>query len=175
MDDVEALFMHEVLRAEWYDAQGNKLPPCGAGEAWALVQSVIANLLKTAATKEAFLINLAALVGGKVLMNKGSLRVTRSEELPGRTRYSCVWELRFGDITGQWTMEEVVMHDSWKGAEGKKDGEGGTNGDGSSASVGEEEENSWERRYMELAAMLQKRDQEMVRLRAKVIESIRDC
>ncbi|GAB1313623.1 hypothetical protein MFIFM68171_03833 [Madurella fahalii] len=170
MDNVETIFMNRVLTAEWYDAKHNQIPPCSADEAWGLTQRVIDNLRKTAATKEAFLINLAALAGGNALMREGSLRITRLEDQPDRTRYSCAWELRFGDITGQWTMEETVMHEKRKEKAKKDDTTAATPNGAGAADPGH-----WERRYKELAAALQKRDEELLRLRAKVMASIRDC
>ncbi len=173
MDEIEALFVSNILRADWYDAKGKRIPACGVDEAWAFSQRVIENLLKSATTKEAFLVNLSALAGGKLLMAKGSLRITRFEDLPDRTRYQSNWQLRFGGIVGNWAMEETVMHDTWKKP---KEGQAGaapssvtTNGTG-----GPPQADHWEKKYKELAATLQQRDEEMMRLRAKIMESIRD-
>ncbi|KAG7285572.1 hypothetical protein NEMBOFW57_010201 [Staphylotrichum longicolle] len=171
MDEIEALFMSRILGADWYDAKNNRIPPCGVDEAWAFSQRVIENLLKTAATKEAFLINLSALAGGKILMPKGSLRITRFEELPDRTRYRSDWQLRFGAIVGNWSMEETVMHDKWK--KPKRDEGAVSNAATPNGTSGSQAEN-WERKYKELAATLQQRDEEMMQLRAKVMESVRD-
>lgn len=174
MQSVETIFMNRILTADWFDAKGNRIPPCSVDEAWAFGQRVIENLLKSAANKEAFLINLAALIGGDVLMHKGSMRITRLEDLPDRTRYSAAWELRFGDLIGHWTMDETVMHHRQKPKEmGKPDDDDSAaaapNGTGAPQAA------FWERRYKELAATLREREEEMLRLRAKVIESIRDC
>ena len=169
IDEIEALFVSSILRADWYDAKGGRIPACGVDEAWAFAQRVVENLLKSATTKEAFLINLSALAGGKLLMAKGSLRITRFEELPDRTRYQSNWQLRFGGIVGNWAMEETVMHDKWK--KKPKDGPETPAVNGTGGLQADE----WESRYKELAATLQQRDQEMMRLRAKVMESIRDA
>ncbi|KAK4239200.1 ARS binding protein 2-domain-containing protein [Achaetomium macrosporum] len=170
MDEIEALFVSSLLQADWYDAKQNRIPPCSVDEAYAFSQRVIDNLLKAATTKEAFLINLSALAGGKLLMHKGSLRVTRLEELPDRTRYSCKWQLRYGDIVGDMAMEETVMHEKWK--KPKKDDQGGINTAGGTTSAtpngtGGPQTEEWERRYRELADTLQQRDEELMRLRAK--------
>ncbi|KAL2018792.1 hypothetical protein VTK56DRAFT_420 [Thermocarpiscus australiensis] len=185
MDELEALFIAEILRADWFDARHNRVPACGVAEAAALAQTVVENLLAAAATREAFLVDLAALAGRQVLMSRGSsLRVTRLEELPDRTRYACSWELRYGDIVGRWTREDTVMHCRWKrGREGEGiegDGtdaakDGGGSGGGGDGEASRPEEEHWERKYRELAARMQQRDQEMIRLKAKLIDSIRDC
>ena len=168
MDEIEALFVSSILRADWYDAKGSRIPACGVDEAWAFAQRVVENLLKSATTKEAFLINLSALAGGKLLMAKGSLRITRFEELPDQTRYQSNWQLRFGGIVGNWAMEETVMHDKWKKKPAPASDPTAVNGTGGLQA------DQWESRYKELAATLQQRDEEMMRLRAKVMESIRD-
>jgi hypothetical protein len=176
MGGIEALFISELLRAHWYDANHNTIPPCSLSEASAFSETVITNLLKAAPTKEAFLINLAALAGSRMLWNKDTLQVTRLEELSDRTRYSCVWELRFGDIVGNWTMEETVMHERWKKTQ-KDDGGGtGTAGGRSATPNGTNgsQADHWERKYKELAASLQERDEELMRLKAKVVESVRE-
>jgi hypothetical protein len=176
MDEIEALFVSSILRADWYDAKGARIPACGVDEAWAFSQRIIENLLKSATSKEAFLINLSALAGGKLLLTKGSVRITRFEELPDRTRYQSNWQLRFGGIVGNWAMEETVMHDKWKKKK-PKEGQGGAapNSATTNGASGPPQADHWEKKYKELAATLQQRDEEMMRLRAKVMESIRDA
>jgi hypothetical protein len=173
MDEIHALFVSSILQADWYDAKQNRIPPCGVDEAYAFSQRVIDNLQKAATTKEAFLINLSALAGGKLLMRKDSLRVTRLEELPDRTRYSCNWQLRFGDIVGDMAMEETVMHEKWKKPR-KDDHHQGSTSAATSAIPNGTQEDEWERKYREVAHTLQERDEELMRLRAKVLDSIRD-
>ncbi|SPQ20587.1 7fd28948-abe8-40f7-8a86-9b7a331bb273 [Thermothielavioides terrestris] len=188
MDGIEALFVSSILGAEWYDAKQNRIPACGVEEAWAFSQRVIENLLRSASTKGEFLINLAALAGGQLLMHKGSLRITRLEELADRTRYSCTWQLRFGDIVGDWAMEETVAHEKWKKPPDRDQDQRGSTGTAAAAASaaaapngasGSQEASDraehWERKYVELAAKLQEREQEMMRLKAKVIEAIRRC
>ncbi|KAK3906462.1 ARS binding protein 2-domain-containing protein [Staphylotrichum tortipilum] len=166
MDEIEALFVSSILRAEWYDAENKRISPCGVEEAWAFAQRVVENLLKSAPTKEAFLINLSALAGGKILMPKSSLRITRFEDLPDRTRYRSNWQLRFGGIMGNWAMEETVMHDKWK--KPKKDEKTGPDPVAPNGTSGSQADH-WEKKYKELAATLQQRDEEMMRLRAKYV------
>ncbi|KAK3387457.1 ARS binding protein 2-domain-containing protein [Podospora didyma] len=175
-DELEGVFMYELLTASWYDAKGNRVPPCGVEEAWGLTQTVVDNLLKAAATKEAFLINLAALAGGNILMPKGSLRVTRLEELSDRTRYYSCWELRFGDMRGEYTMEETVMHDKWKKKplQPDKDGRSTTVAAGEPAATTnggmaevEASADYWQNKYKEMARKLQQADKELTLLRHK--------
>ncbi|EAQ86989.1 hypothetical protein CHGG_08242 [Chaetomium globosum CBS 148.51] len=173
MAEIEALFVSTLLDGDWYDINQQPIPPGSVEEALAYSQTVIETLRKTAHTNEAFLINLAGLAGGKFLMPKGSLRVNRLEELSDRTRYSITWQLQFGGIVGVWTMDETVMHDRWK--KPKKDDEaaplsGSTTPTGTDGSQAEH----WKKKYKELAATLQQRDEEMMRLKPSA-RSIPPC
>jgi hypothetical protein len=177
MDSLEALFVSTILSASWLDAHHNPTPPCGVAEAFALSQTVVENLLKTAPTKEAFLLSLSGLAGGKTLLHRGSLRITRVEELPDRTRYACAWQLRFGGIVGDWAMEETVMHEKWRRPRESDTAAAASNSAAMSpngAAEGGSQADHWERKYKELAATLQRRDEEMIRLKAEILESVRD-
>lgn len=163
-DAVEDVFLEEILLADWFNAKGERIPASGADEAWGLAQTVVDNLRRSAPTKEAFLINLSALVGGKVMMPKGTLRITRLESpAPDRNRYLCAWELRYGDIRGDYSMEETVAHSMWM----NRSGEGGD------AQGGEDEVEKWRRMYKEVSEAMRQRDEEMMRLRRKVTECMR--
>lgn len=168
MDELEAYFAHEVLSANWYDAKGNRIPPCGVDEASAIIATVIDNLLKAAVTKDAFLINLAALAGAKLLMSTTNVAITRLGELPDRNKYSCTWELRLGDLRGIYSMEETVMHDRWKVPE--KGGDSVT----TPASGGDATAEQWQQKYKEMCDVVKKRDKELADLRHRVVESLKD-
>lgn len=164
--EIEAIFVSGLLDAEWYDENHTRMPACSLDEAVAFSQTVIETLRKAASSNEAFLINLASLAGGSILMPKGSLSVTRLEQLPDRTRYRSAWHLKYGDIVGDWTMEETVLHERWKKPEkNTMDGKG----EGGSTVVNGKVD--WEKKYRELAATLQQKNQEMMRLNAKIIGS----
>ncbi|KAK0612844.1 ARS binding protein 2-domain-containing protein [Bombardia bombarda] len=226
LDALEAFFVSEILIASWCDADNKSIPPCTVDEAWGICETVIENLLGTAVTKEAFLINLAALAGGRLLMNTNCLKIKRLEEMGDRTRYSCSWELRLGDIRGEYSMEEVVLVGKWRGrdrgrelkrkrggdgengggngnengnGEGGGGGEGkdgdreegighrrnGHNNDGNGGRGVEDDENAsegintdngdsyWQKRYKEMAVMLQKKDDELAQLKAGLVGLLR--
>ena len=116
VDELEAYFMTEIFAATWFDENDQRIPPCSVEEASALVEIVIEDLVKGASSKEAFLINLAALAGGKILMASTETRVKRVERTPEYTKYDCSWELRFGDVSGHFSITEVVEHARWKTA-----------------------------------------------------------
>ncbi|EGS24010.1 putative ars binding protein [Thermochaetoides thermophila DSM 1495] len=210
---VEAFFTSSILSAEWYDPSHRRIPPCSVEEAHAFAQRVIENLLETSESKEKFLINLAALVGGNLMLHKGSLKITRLGEDEKEVRYLVRWELRYGDLVGSWGMEErvkkrrgdkeggkggasvdgsaaasvngsagtnsaepSVAHGSVESGNGSGSGDGGeetsVNGDGSNKN--NKGEGYWEQRYREMAAALKERDDELARLKQRIIEAVRD-
>lgn len=183
MDALEGFFLHEILTADWFDASGRPVPPCGADEALAMVQTVVENLLRAADTKEAFLINLAALAGGKVLMSgTTNLRLDRLEEGERANRYRCTWELRLGDIRGLYSMEETVETKRWKkeeeeaGAEtaealerARRESTLGREDDGGGGSA-----EHWRSKYVAMCEAVKKRDRELAEVRLKVARALRE-
>jgi len=172
MDAVEEFFSHEILMASWFDFRGEQLPACCVDEAIGLARTVIENLRRTAGTKESFLINLSSLVGGKMLMPRGALRITRLElahQVTDRNRYLCEWELRYGDIRGTYAMEETVLHSEWK-----KEKKGGPSATEEVTDGGTEaEQERWRDMYKEMLEMIQKRDEDVARLKRQMMEFMR--
>jgi len=162
-DAVEDVFIEEVLLADWLNSKGERIPGPGYDEAWGLSQTVVENLRRSAPTKEAFLINLSALVGGKIMMPKGTLRITRLESpIPDQNRYLCTWELRYGDIRGSYSMEETVAHEKWM-SRSRTEGE----------TPNKDETEKWKRMYKEVTEAMRQKDEEMLRLRRKVADCMR--
>ncbi|KAK4187607.1 ARS binding protein 2-domain-containing protein [Podospora australis] len=161
--EVEAIFAGEILRARWFDAQGQSIPPCGGDEAFAFCHKVLETLKAGAHNNEAFLINLSALVGGYLLMPAGSLRMTRLEVLADRTRYKSEWNLKYGEVVGDFSMEEEVLHSAWKKTTEREEGGNGT-----------EEQGTWEKRYKDLEEKFRQREKEMMLLKQRVIETLRE-
>ncbi|CAK7270957.1 hypothetical protein SEPCBS119000_004354 [Sporothrix epigloea] len=114
IDEIEAFFMTEIIAAIWLDENDQRIPPGSVEEASVLVDVVIEDLVKGASCKEAFLINLAALAGGKILMSDTETRIKRLERTADYTKYDFSWELRFGNVCGQFSITEVVEHARWK-------------------------------------------------------------
>jgi hypothetical protein len=169
-DAIEGLFMYEILRANWQDANGNPIPTGSVDEAWAIAVTVIENLLKRAATKEGFLNHLAAFAAARILRAPKRLQLTRAEVLADRSRYSCSWELRLGDITGHYSMQETVMHDKWKRPE--KD-EGSTTVDAEPPSSGEAATAEyWQQKYKNVLSLVKEREDELDDIKNKMMESL---
>ncbi|KAK3990541.1 ARS-binding protein 2 [Cladorrhinum sp. PSN332] len=161
--ELHALFVGSLLRATWFDSSGRPIPPCTPEEAWAFSEAVVKTLRQSAPNKEAFLINLSALAGGHLLMPQNSLRVHRLGATPDgrKVKYKSEWKLRFGEVEGDFSMEEVVDDVGAGQREKEKKGEGD---DG--------KEVDWEKRYKELEGVLRRKEEEMGRLRGKVLEGL---
>jgi len=175
VDALEGFFVHEVLAADWFDAAGNPVPPAGVEEAWAMVHTVVENLLRAAGTKDAFLINLAALAGGKLLMSTTNLRIQRLEDGEERVRYRCSWELRLGDIRGTYSMDDTVEKKKFLG---RKTGTRVEEGDGREGAVGRDEEGAsaeeWQRKYVAMCEAVKKKDRDLAEMRLKVVQALKE-
>jgi len=167
MGEVEGIFMHELLTADWFDPSGNPIPPCGFDEATGIVSTVMTNLREQSVSKEAFLINLAALVGKKVL-NARPMRLTRFD-MDDRCRYKGDWEMRYGDIRGVYNMEETVLYETWKKPPPEEDGDADDN-----VPVEEQTVEYWQKRHQRLYERYRKKDTQLTDLRHKVIKVLKD-
>lgn len=172
MEEIEVFFVAELLSCNWFDAAGNKTPPCGVDEAVALSRTMVENLSKQALTPEAFLINLSALAGGQIMKKKKAC-ITRVEVGPMTTKYQCKWELQYRSLKGSFSLMETVPHSMWKKT--KKS-------DTDSADEEEEEDDTdqsefsaefWKKKYQELVRAGEAKDQQANHLRIKVLEFLR--
>ncbi|KAL2882381.1 hypothetical protein SGCOL_002121 [Colletotrichum sp. CLE4] len=171
IDAVLGYFAHETANGDWVDANNNTIENCSIAEAYALVHTTVERMWQTAPNQDAFLINLAALAGGRALMTTSKLRVKREEEYEDRATYSCSWEFRLGTIRGNYNMVQTVMYNRWRRPEEKleKPNMKGTGG----------AESEWERKYRDLLALSEKRDKEIQAMRAgltaKLNETFQDA
>ncbi|KAK1987863.1 ARS binding protein 2 [Colletotrichum cereale] len=160
IDGVLGYFAHETANGDWFDAQDNPIEKCSIAEAYALVHTTVERMWQTAPNQDAFLLNLAALAGGRALMTTSKLQVKREEELEDRATYSCTWQFRLGSIRGNYNMWQTVKYDRWRRPEEKveKPNMKGT----------AEAESEWEKKYRDLLALSEKRDKEIQSLRAGI-------
>ncbi|KAI0202504.1 ARS binding protein 2-domain-containing protein [Astrocystis sublimbata] len=112
-DEVESVFVVTLTSCTWYDPGGVPGPRPTIAEIVALVRAVIRSIADQALTKEAFLINLAALVGGHFMIKPGR-EVHRLEIGSDYTKYLCKWDLHYGATHGTFTLTETVPHSKWK-------------------------------------------------------------
>ncbi|KAI1178223.1 ARS binding protein 2-domain-containing protein [Nemania sp. FL0916] len=112
-DEIESVFVVTLMSCLWFGPNGEPGARPSVAEVVALVRSVIRSIADQALTQEAFLINLAALVGGHFMI-RPEREVHRLETGPDYTKYLCKWRLRYGAINGTFTLTETVPHSKWK-------------------------------------------------------------
>lgn len=162
IDATFGYFHSEVLRADWYDASGKRTPPCSLDEAHALVASIIEALYAAAASHAAFLINVAALAGGAMLMTTDKMQIRRLVEYEDRTHFECSWVYRLGSVKGTYRMAQTVQHERWQKSPDVSEAEddpGTTKGGGG----------LWRKKYENLMKEMRAKDKELAAMKRKVL------
>ncbi|KAF4926494.1 ARS-binding protein 2 [Colletotrichum viniferum] len=170
IEAVLGYFTEETANGEWVDQDNNPIERCSMAEASALVHTTVERMWQTAPNQDAFLINLAALAGGRALMTTSKLKVKREMEYEDRATYSCAWEFRMGSIRGNYNMVQTVMYNRWKKTEEEKD----RDKPAEKATIGGviEPESGWEQKYRDLLAVSERRDKELQDLRSGLISTL---
>ncbi|KAK7415813.1 hypothetical protein QQX98_005595 [Neonectria punicea] len=169
IDDVSGYLTGATLEADWRDVHGKPADPPSMEEAMALVNTTIENMYKTAASPQAFLINLATISGGGMLLSS-TMRICRLGNEDGSAKYRCDWEYGFGNIRGQYTMEQQVpLAMLQAGSTGDDEaGAEAVDGEQDKLSTGE-----WQTKYHHLLEDMQKKDRELLDLRTRVMNSLK--
>lgn len=185
LDALESFFIYDIVGAEWFDSNGSQIPACSVDEAAGIYQQVIEDVMKGAPSKETFLINVAALIGGGLLRSGRSVRVHKTAGGDGSGVYDCNWELQLGDVKGAYSIRVALPHGKWRTHRGSKskgiDTLGGT-GDDEDAE-GEEDDSEladrgdddddegggdgvkWQRKYRDLLEIVQQQKSELSDIR----------
>lgn len=170
MDELEAFFISQFLTGDWFDSTGNPIPSCTVDEALAISQQILENVMSGAATKETFLINIAALTGGNILKSSTNLQVYRTEEGSESATYNCHWQLQLGDIKGTFSMKETVGHGSWKMRESGHDpGESGGDAEAEEDGAEAADARHWHEKYTRLLEIMQQQKTELSDFRKNVV------
>lgn len=189
IDPLMAYFIRLTHESDWFDANDNPAEPASMEEATAIVNSTLENMYRTAASSQAFLINLAALAGARMLMTNLT-RCVRIGEQEDHTAYRCEWEYRFGHLHGYFNMAASVPFSMWRAPrpkERKHDGatKSATQDGDAAASVAASDADGdgdgsrplpadhWQNKYKTLLSEVEKKDMELFRLRNKVMESLK--
>ncbi|KAI2616367.1 ARS binding protein 2-domain-containing protein [Hypomontagnella submonticulosa] len=159
-DEVEAMIVADIFECDWYDEKGQPCPSGSIDESVALVKAVIETISKQAGTKEAFLINLSAIIGTKYILKAGSNTVQRLEVGPDYTKYLFKWGLRYGAVTGRFQLTETVPHSRWK-KDAQRPGEARSATD--IPAEGEAAADFWRRKYADLVRAVNKRNEDAAR------------
>lgn len=186
-DEVESLLMMRLLTATWLGPEGQLTrAPEDMDEVRALVTAIISGMRRRAQSDEAFLMSLSGLligswaggightgllanndarineIGGSRKRTSG-LTIQRLEVAADYTRYECRWEMRYGDIVGKFSHDDVIPHSRWKKEfqrEQLHDGRRASSVSGGSETAGDSEDglnggagaaDFWKRKFATLA------------------------
>lgn len=165
LDGLISYFTHVLHNSDWVDPQGNQQEIAGLDECTAMVNATIEHMYRNAESSQAFLINLAALCGAKMLMSNRP-RCYRVETSEGVYSYYFDWQYRFGPLKGQFTMTHSVPVTMWKKP-----------GPGERSEASQQEEGltaqQWQAKYGALMDEIEKRDQELYDMQNKVISAMK--
>ncbi|KAF4334475.1 ars binding 2 [Fusarium beomiforme] len=166
VDEVIGYMMRSLFSASWFDAEGNPTHTCSTTEAMAIVNSLLEDLYRKAASPDMFLINLAGMTGGGYLL-AGTTKLKRIGVQDGAVRYVCEWIYGLGHLRGQYQMEIAVpveMLDDSK----ETSPEATSTESGSKLSADE-----WQAKYEKLLEELDKKDKTFMDLRMKVTDILK--
>lgn len=171
LDGLVSYFTHVLHNSDWVDPQGNQQEIAGLDECTAMVNATIEHMYKNAESSQAFLINLAALCGAKMLMSNRP-RCYRVETSEGVYSYYFDWQYRFGPLKGQFTMAHSVPVTMWKKPE-----PGERRGGGGGGEAPEQEEGltaqQWQAKYGALMDEMEKRDRELFEMQNKMLAAMK--
>ncbi|TQW00559.1 hypothetical protein V2A60_001634 [Cordyceps javanica] len=185
IDALMAYFVRMTYESNWFDGEGKPTERASMEESTAIINALLENMYKTAASSQAFLINLAALAGARMLMTDVT-RCTRVGEGDGHTAYKCEWEYQLGHLHGYFNLAATVPFTMWRAKPRRRAGGGdggeGSHADGAGGSEDADEPDSsnprlqaqhWQKKYKTLLDQVAKMDQELFDLRNQVIGSLR--
>lgn len=178
VDDVMAYFTRVTHASKWKNPDGTPGEQASIAESSAVINSTLQNMYQSASTTQAFLINLAALAGARMLMT-GTSSCTRLGEREDHNLYRCDWEYRFGNLTGFFTMTAKVPFSMWRAPKPetkKDDDEAGEDEDAEGEETTGEvlDAEHWQKKYQQLLEQIDKKDKELFGLRNKVMDSLRE-
>ncbi|KAI3401168.1 hypothetical protein diail_314 [Diaporthe ilicicola] len=192
LDALESFFIYDIVGADWFDPAGNKIPACSVEEAAAIYQKILEDVMKGAASKETFLINVAALIGGNLLRSGRSVKIHRTASEDASSVYDCHYELQLGDVKGTYSIRVALPHGKWKGggnksrgvqphglgdededAEGEEDDSEQAEKDGDDDDdddEGDDDKNRWQRKYRDLLDIVHQQNSELSDIRKGMLK-----
>ncbi|RGP77312.1 hypothetical protein FLONG3_4547 [Fusarium longipes] len=165
VDEVISYMVHGCFATTWLDAEGNPDRGCTASEAMAITHCTIEEMYKTAASPQAFLINLAAVTGGGYLLS-GKSKIKRMGVKDGMMVYDCEWEYGFGHFRGTYHMEQLVPVELLD----EQDASPESTSEESGAKLSAEE---WRSKYENLLMAMEQKDKKFLDLRIKMTDFLK--
>ncbi|KAF4462548.1 hypothetical protein FALBO_10656, partial [Fusarium albosuccineum] len=167
VDQVIGYMMRSCFEADWFDAEGNPSHKGSVKEALGIVNCTLEEMFKTAASPEAFLINLAAVTGGGHLL-AATTRICRLGREGDTERFSCQWEYGFGHMRGHYQMEQAVPIDMLKEDVVPKGPDGPSTETAADGTMNQLSASEWQAKYAHLLEEMQKTDVRYLNLQTKV-------
>ena len=169
LDATLAYIISVTKDADWYDVDGSEIPSCSVAESVAICNNMVEHLYNAAPSQSAFLINLAALLGARMIMTTTKVQMRRLGTQQGRTYYACSWEYRLGHLCGTYRMTHSIDSERLRREMGSEQPDGRPPRD---AAPGEGEA-VWRRRYEDTLRAMDEKDEELADLRARMFETLR--
>lgn len=166
IDVMEHQFINKVLGADWFDHLSNPIPRCSLDEADQIVKQTIRNLRQESPSKETFLINVAALAGGRSLLSR--MRMTRLEPSPDTANFDAKWTLKFGAVEGSFNIKVQVPLKLLKMRNRGADVALAIEQEAISGADNED----WKKRYVDLQKRISERDEKVRGLKTIVMNAL---
>ncbi|KAL1873864.1 hypothetical protein Daus18300_003736 [Diaporthe australafricana] len=190
LDALESFFIYDIVGADWFDAAGNQIPACSVEEAAGIYQQILEDVMKGAASKETFLINVAALIGGSLLRSGRSVKINRMANEDTSSVYDCHYELQVGDVKGTYSIRVTLPHGKWRGVRNKnRENHAHGMGDEDEDAEGEEDDSEqaekddddnddddhgdrtkWQKKYRDLLDIVQQQKSELSDIRKGMLK-----
>lgn len=178
---IELTYIQCIMGAEWVTPSGAPATPPSTDEALRLARQLLITMRKSAEDDMAYLVNVAAMAGGRLLNVKLQLR--RMYEDDKEIRYASDWCMQLGPVRASRKLQCAVPKPQLQ-----LDGRGGSGGR-KSLSVAEEAvregvhdpedpreagetDIDWKEKYLELRAFTVERGQKLRALKKTVMEGV---
>lgn len=169
VDTLISFFMRATQDGQWFDQNGQPAEAASMEEAAAITNCTLQEMLKTATSPQAFLINLGALAGARTLMTTRP-KYYRMPDGDDCHNYKFEWEYTFAHLQGHFNMVQRVPWTMWKKPLPAWENDEAGERDGGQGMSAEE----WKQKYKALLGEMKKREQELADLRGKVMSSLRE-
>lgn len=164
VDMLLGFFINTMHSGAWFDLEGNPAEPPSVDESTAVINAFLDDMLRTATSPQAFLINLGALAGAKMLMSTQPKNY-RTEDGPNCYNYKFTWEYRFAHLRGSFNMTQSVPMSMWK-----KRASPEAQDEQTASSLSSRE---WQNKYDRLLGQMKKRENDLTKVKGKVIKSLK--